>query len=358
MVKKLLKLIIPASAIGATKELWNSVSSSFLRLLGKSGWHCSLFYGFLSSAFRREHRGVVCGWLKYQEETRNAGDAQYLLCRNTHRIEKGLLMRPRRQIFAVEYIEETVRCYQQHVVAKGMDITDSSQLQWTHDVLRLYFDIVGSHPTVDRAKRRFLGIKPILRDEGSRVPYTRDLSQAPPVDYEHLLELARRRKSVRWYLQKPVPRELIDKAVYLGSLSPSACNRQPFEFRIFDEPELVRQVTSLPGGVKGFGFNCPVIVVLVGKLQAFSGERDRHIIYIDGALAAMSFMFALETMGLGSCAISWPDIAYLDKRMSQVLALEPYERVILLISVGYPDPDGMVAYSQRKDIDTLRKYGL
>ncbi len=143
----------------------------------------------------------------------------------------------------------------------------------------------------------------------------------------------------------------------VGAQSPSACNRLPFEFHIFDEPEMVKKVSSIPMGTKGFSQNFSAIVVVVGKLRAYFSERDRHVIYIDAALASMSFMFALETLGLSSCPINWPDIEECEKKMTSVLVdLEPDERVIMLISVGYPAPDGMVPYSQKKELDLLRRY--
>ena len=80
------------------------------------------------------------------------------------------------------------------------------------------------------------------------VPHERGVAGPAPVKYEGLLDLARRRRSVRWFLQKPVPREMIDRAVAVAALSPSACNLQPFEFRVFDDAELTQKVASIPTG--------------------------------------------------------------------------------------------------------------
>jgi nitroreductase len=153
-----------------------------------------------------------------------------------------------------------------------------------------------------------------------------------------------------------VPREEIDKALLAASMAPSACNRQPYEFRVFDHPETVQKIASLPWGTTGFRDNIPAIVVIVGKLDAFFDERDRHLIYIDASLAAMSFILSLETMGISSCALNWPDIKEAEQKMNQALKLEPNERVIMLVAFGYPDPEGMVAFSQKKSLDELRKY--
>ena len=44
--------------------------------------------------------------------------------------------------------------------------------------------------------------------------------------------------------------------------------------------------------------------------------------------------------------------------MVSLLNLEPDERVVLLIAVGYPDPEGMVATSRKKSLERLRRYNL
>jgi len=70
----------------------------------------------------------------------------------------------------------------------------------------------------------------------------------------------------------------------------------------------------------------------------------------------MTFMLALETLGLSSCPINWPDIEALEKRMEKALGLEGHQRPIMCMAVGYPDPEGMVAFSEKRNIDEIRKY--
>jgi nitroreductase len=177
------------------------------------------------------------------------------------------------------------------------------------------------------------------------------------ITYDQLLRLAKRRRSCRWYLPQPVPREIIDRAIAVASESPSACNRQPFEFRIFDDPEDARRIGSIPLGTKGFAPKFTCVAVVVGKLHAFPFERDRHVPYIDAALAAMAFQFALEVQGIGSCCINFPDVKQPEEGMAEALQLRPDERPVMLISFGYPDPSGSVPYSQKKSLDELRRYG-
>lgn len=365
LAKRAVKSQIPEVGIIKLKQLRSSINRLVLKvrnfcdelvlqLCVRSPLLSSLYYTFTSPAFRKEHHGVIYGKLKYAENLKLAQDSNYLLRRNIHRLEKGLIMQPRRDIFASEYIVETVESYKNALLAR-QNCSPTDELQWAHDVLQQYFKVVPCEPTIDQAREKFFRLEPLCSNN-PLVPYKRDLSNLSSVSYDQFLALCYRRRSVRWYLQKPVLRDLLDQAIAAANLSPSACNRQPFEFRIFDEPELVQKVSSVPMGTKGFHHNFPAIVVVVGKLRAYFSERDRHVIYIDGALASMSFMYALETLGLSSCPINWPDMEPQENQMAALLNLEPDERVIMLISVGYPDPDGMVPYSQKKPLHQIRRY--
>ena len=117
-------------------------------------------------------------------------------------------------------------------------------------------------------------------------------------------------------------------------------------------------VGAIPMGIKGFYRNIPALAVLVGKLSAYVYERDRHIIYIDGGLAAMSFMYALETLGLSSVPINWPDIEFFEKKMEALLHLDIDERPIMLIGIGYADPEGQIPFSQKKSPKLLTQYNF
>ena len=343
------------------ERLIYQIQRPLLYLVAKSGFLCSVYYALCSSSFRREHRGVVCGRLKYMEEARNPSGSQYLLRRNIHLLEKGLLLRPRRDVFGLDYIQETVTGYARalKVGATSPERVCRTELQWAADVLTRYFEVAGPHPIINKLRDRFRTLQATVPERTpTAVPYERGVVGPPPVRYEELLELARRRRSVRWFLQKPVPRGMIDRAVAVAALSPSACNLQPFEFRVFDDAELAQKVAANPTVTVGFGHNFPAIVVLIGKLHAWFGEQDRHLIYIDASLAAMAFLFALESQGLSSCCLNWPDLAPQERRMAKLLGLEPDERVIMLIALGYPDPEGLVTCSQRKPLAELRSFNI
>jgi nitroreductase len=158
-------------------------------------------------------------------------------------------------------------------------------------------------------------------------------------------------------LQRHVPEDLIKKALLTALQAPSACNRQPFFFRYFDNPTDAARVASIAMGTTGYAHQIPALLVLLGDWSCFEDERDRHLPYIDGSLAAMQLMLALETLGLASCPINWPDLEPLERKMERELNLPPYIRPIMLIAVGYPDPDGGVAYSAKKSPESVLQKG-
>ncbi|MEQ8847673.1 nitroreductase family protein [Botrimarina sp.] len=317
-------------------------------------WLADLYY-CVSSQFRREHRAVLQGKLEHTRGRRTGAEgAEYTLRRNTHRLEKGLIMRPRRDVFATGYIDEAVDAYR---AVCSSPAPDPTLVDWATDVLTEYFSVVGADETVDAARTRFEAVPRAHRPEDARrlVPYRRD-TDTLKADYDAMLQLAVRRRSVRWYLDKPVPRELIDRAIDVAKLSPSACNRQPFLFHIFDDPRNAARIGSIPMGTAGFSQNFPCLIVIVGDLSAYFSERDRHVIYVDGGLAAMALQFALEVQGVSSCCINWPDIPQLERQMAEALDLPRHHRPIMCMSLGYADPEGNVPFSQKKSLNEIRRY--
>jgi nitroreductase len=330
---------IASCSFGARSTLWSRIH-----------------YVVFNSAFGREQKAFLAGKFSYYASLQAPAGTIALLRRNVHRLEKGLLMRPRRVPFALDYIAETVSAY---VAAVNSQRLDSEEMTWASDVLTAYFIAHKDQAQLTEAADDFHASvnKEFCSAVAPRIPYLRDLD-ASPVTYEALASLAKRRRSVRWFLQKPVERELIDKALELGAQAPSACNRQPFEFRIFDNKDMVQKVISLPYGLAGYGHQVPVVAVVIGQQRHFFDERDRHLIYIDASLAVMGFLLALETLGLSACCVNWPDIESQERAMASLLKLSADERPVMCLAIGYPDPDGMVAASTKKSLSQLRRYNF
>ncbi|CAN5256247.1 nitroreductase family protein [soil metagenome] len=369
MLKRLTNLAKTILAVSWIRRAYEAATRGLLEVGAANRLTATIYSLPGLVTFNREQYAVLRGRRDYYRNLTTARRTHVELRRNIHRLEKGLSMRPRRAVFAKDYLGETLDFYSRALDAAAASDggIDPGELTWAHDVLAGYFETVDhTDPVVAAAHTRFKQV-PLpagtdrlvdARSNGATNagPFARRDGVVSDVGYEQLKAPAEQRRSVRWFLDRPVPRELVDQALLVGRQSPSACNRQPYEFLVFDDPELVAKVASIPNGTAGYSHQIPTVVVVKGKLDSYFSPRDRHVIYIDSALAAMGFMYALETLGLASSPINWPDFEPLEAKMAATLGLGPSERVIMLIAVGYADPDGIIPFSQKKSLDVLRSY--
>lgn len=308
------------------------------------------------TALLRERRHVRRGIRAYKRSVETGADL-YLLRRNIHRIEKGLTMRPARSEFAGDYIDETINAFRAGVVSRSLD-SGQPEINWMFSVLTGYFEATSTseHPSIVRARKLFReAIRATdhgILDSGPHLANT----PLPTVKIDDLEALATGRRSVRWFTSEPVSREIVDRAVQIGAEGPTACNRQPYRFEIFDDPISAAKVAAIPMGTGGYDHQIPGLIVIVGNLAAFFDQRDRHLIYIDGCLAAMGLIYGLEAQGVSSCCINWPDLPDREAAMRKLLGLQKYERVVMLVAYGYADPEALVPYSAKRVISDIRKY--
>lgn len=354
-LKRLAKRLL---AVRFFRRLYNGTTRAFLAFGGSSRLTATIYSWFGWFTHNREQYAVLAGRRAYYRNLKRHRPSHVELRRNIHRLEKGLLMRPAREVFARSYIDEAVEFYA-HALSRPdtLEGQDDGETEWAHDVLTRYFSVVSAtDPVIAKAKDAFESL-PAPASPGSHFPYPVSELKATDITYQQMLDLALNRRSVRWFEDKPVPRKLIDQALLVARQSPSACNRLPYEFLVFDDPESVHKVAGIPFGTSGYSHQIPAIIVVKADLSSYFSPRDRHVPYIDASLASMAFIFALETLGLSSCPINWPDFEPLEAKMAKTLELKPYERVVMLLAVGYADPTGKVASSKKKDLDTIRRYG-
>jgi nitroreductase len=180
-------------------------------------------------------------------------------------------------------------------------------------------------------------------------------------DFEIFLNLVKRRRSCRNYLEAPVPDELIENCIEAARLAPSACNRQPWRFMIVRDCELRKRICSeglLPGLPMPWIKNAPVIIVLCSEASVFThviapliSKVQYHL--IDIGIAGEHFVLAAEAQGLATCWIGW----FNGKKVSKILNLPGSLKVLSLLSLGYPaDPAAPQGEMKRMESKEILKY--
>ena len=80
----------------------------------------------------------------------------YNLIRNIHRLEKGLTMIPRKSVYAISYIEETITLFNR--IVKNNDKNKINQLIWANDVIDEYFGNVEHKSSIKKAYIKYKNI--------------------------------------------------------------------------------------------------------------------------------------------------------------------------------------------------------
>lgn len=347
--RKFVAGLLPEQSKSQLRHWSESCSLQLASFFAANQWSATIYYALFSKQFRREMRAVLAGKVAYRRSLTQVGQSSALLRRNIHRLEKGLIMQPRRAVFASDYIMETVVVF---VKATQQATLCDAELKWATDVLTEYFAVVQDNAVIAKARALFHSAGQSVVDTPS-VPYAHQTLPPAAVSFADLSALFLRRRSVRWYQQKTVDPELIRQAVNIATLAPSACNRQPYRFDLLSSPSDAAEIARCAMGTTGFADNIPCLIVVIGDLSCYPAERDRHVIYIDASLATMQLMLALETLGLSTCPINWPDIEEREMQLQKKLGLAYYERPVMLLAVGYADPLGGIPYSQKKTDELL-----
>jgi len=329
-----------------------AIESIFVNKLPCSRVISQLYYGCFSMLFSREQQAVLAGKRQYNLHNGVQGNTSAQLRRNIHRLEKGLIMKPRKPVFAEGYILETVTTFEQCIQQTNFS---QQELSWACDVLTRYFESVEVTAEIEIAKKRFQALSTSASQDLLATPYFFKDRNSSKVSADELYNLFKQRRSVRWFEDKAVDLAVIKQAIEMAAQAPSACNRQPFNFYTITDPAKASKIASIPMGTKGFAQNIQALIVVVGDLSYYPKERDRHVIYIDGGLVAMQLMLAFESLGLSTCPINWPDMEAYEKKMERALNIEKYQRPIMLMAVGYGDPEGQIPFSQKKSAQQLIK---
>lgn len=143
------------------------------------------------------------------------------------------------------------------------------------------------------------------------------------------------RRSVREYLNEPIPDEVLEELLSAAILAPSAGNAQPWRFLVVREPRLKAGLAQAAYG-QSFLAEAPVVVAVCADLaRAKRAYRERGVnLYClqDTAAAVENLLLAATAKGLGTCWVG----AFDEGKVAEVLGLAADLRPVALIPLGRP----------------------
>jgi len=110
-----------------------------------------------------------------------------------------------------------------------------------------------------------------------------------------MLELLRQRRSIRQFQTRPVEEEKRMQLVEAALRSPTSRGRNPWEFILVDEPELLEKLAASKQHGSRFIAGAPLAIVVLA-------DPDKSDVWIeDCSIAAIILQLAATSLGLASC---------------------------------------------------------
>ena len=175
------------------------------------------------------------------------------------------------------------------------------------------------------------------------------------MDYEanSVIMNIKTRRSIRDYLNKPVPEEVIRRIIDAGRYAPSGFNLQPWRFAVVENREMLDKLSTfarpvllkkLAGRTDALAvsyverledrnynifFNAPVLLLVLGK-------KNNPLSDYDCTLCAGNIIHAAHSLGIGSCWVVGGRVIEESEQLMAELKIPVSYRIVAPIVLGYP----------------------
>jgi len=226
-----------------------------------------------------------------------------------------------------------------------------------------------------------------MDDEMDKNPFVRllDYREYPEAEMmqrarQFHLELKRRR-TVRHFSNRSVPREVIENCLRTATTAPSGANLQPWHFVVVSDPETKRRIRQAaeeeerhfyrhrapqewldalaPLGTdehKPFLERAPYLIAIFAQKygRLADGRRVKHYYPLESVgLATGLLIAALHVAGLATLTHTPSPMKFLNEILGRP---KSSERPFLLLVAGYPDANATVPAIGRKPLDEVVTY--
>ena len=158
----------------------------------------------------------------------------------------------------------------------------------------------------------------------------------------------RARRNVRTYEDRPIPGDYLERILEAGRRSPSASNRQPWDFVLVTERSRLQDLTTVWMGARHLAGAAAAVVM---TLRRPSEERYLTIDQYDLGQATMAMMLAATDLGIGSGHSSIGD----QEACRRILGIPDDRICAYMLALGYPAdrPLKPIAHPDRRPFDEV-----
>jgi nitroreductase len=145
----------------------------------------------------------------------------------------------------------------------------------------------------------------------------------------NIIEVLKTRRSIRRYINKPIPDEIIKDIINCARLAPTANNKQPWLFVVIKDKKLKEKIAELTDYGKFIKqADCCIAVFC----------EDTKYYLEDGSAATENILLAAWHYGIGSCWIAGDKKSYAEE-IRKILEIPQKYKLVSLISLGYPEKE-------------------
>ena len=280
------------------------------------------------------------------ENDAGASEAEIIMA--YHVLEKGLTMPNSRQGFGKERVKHLINLIESFEKRFGK----SSQVEHASGVVKAYGQKnqadIDSFPELKRFLDQHKSTHAAIEPHVTKQEFFANKDAPFPL-------FASSRHMVR-HFAKPIPPELLMKAVQIASSAPSACNRQPARVHIIADKQAKEKILALQGGSRGFGTSADKLLMITASLKSIRWGWERHDPYTNGGIFAMNLCYALHYCGIAHCILHWSVSPSVDRQARSLLGIPSHEAIVLMIACALPPDEFDIAASPRMSAQEIAKW--
>ena len=164
------------------------------------------------------------------------------------------------------------------------------------------------------------------------------------IEPETMLNFLKERRSIRTFQEKMITDREIEMILEAGRWTPSASNKQPWEFIIIKNNDILDKIAK--NAIYGrFIRKAPLVIAIVGKIK----QNPKWYVQ-DTSLASMSMMLMAWSLGIGTCWIGSMD----RDKAKEMLGLGKDDFLLTVLPMGYVKGE-IPRPTLRKDLEKITK---
>ena len=210
------------------------------------------------------------------------------------------------------------------------------------------------------------------------IPYKPDPADTEPADAaRRFYEILNQRRSVRFFSDRALPREVIENLILAAGSAPSGANKQPWRFVAVQDPALKKEIREGAEAEErefyyrraneqwlddlraiGTDEHKPFLEIapwLIVVFKLMKGDDPNNpsdqVYYVNESVGIAVGMLLAATHVAGLVALTHTPSPM--KFLGPILKRPSYERPFLLIPIGYPADDCVVPDLQRKSLEQI-----